>query len=81
MLVVTQDKIMNLKMGIICLLQVEYSWIHTVFSPSSLNTVSEDFESVFGPSTEVKEIQIKPVQEGNQISVNVPFLYNHCLYD
>ncbi|XP_030283474.1 epidermal growth factor-like protein 6 isoform X1 [Sparus aurata] len=25
--------------------------------------ISEDFESVFGPSTEVKEIQIKPVQE------------------
>ena len=47
----------------------------------SLKTVSEDFESVFGPATEVKEIQISPVQEGNQISVNEPLFYNNCLHD
>lgn len=28
------------------------------------NAVTEDFESVFGPPTDVKEIQITPVQEG-----------------
>lgn len=36
--------------------------IYFFFPP--LITVSEDFDSVFGPDTEVKEIQIKPVQEG-----------------
>lgn len=39
-----------------------------IFFLRSLNTVSEDFESVVGPGTEIKEIQIAPVQEGNQIS-------------
>lgn len=33
---------------------------------SSPNTVSEDFESVFGPPTEIKEIQTATAQEGNQ---------------
>lgn len=52
-----------------------------IFLFQSLITVSEDFESVFGPDTEVKEIQITPVQEGNQTSVYVPLLYNECLCD
>lgn len=51
------------------------------FFLDSLNTVSEEFESVFGPATEVKEIQLAPVQEGNQISVYVPLLHNDGLCD
>lgn len=40
----------------------------------SLLTVSEEFESVFGPATEVKEFHITPVQEGNLISVVPSYL-------
>lgn len=41
----------------------------------SPQTVSEDFESVFGPDTDVKEIQITPVQEGNGTPL---FVRRHC---
>lgn len=37
-----------------------------VFPSTNSNTVTEDFESVVGPPTDVKEIQITPVQEGKQ---------------
>lgn len=38
------------------------------FSPSTnSNTVTEDFESVVGPPTDVKEIHITPVQEGKPL--------------
>lgn len=34
---------------------------------------------MFGPATEVKEIEIAP--DGNQTSVCVPFLHHECLLD
>ncbi|KAJ0070282.1 hypothetical protein NL108_007627, partial [Boleophthalmus pectinirostris] len=36
--------------------------------------VSEDFESVFGPTTEVKEIEIVPVQEGKRDIIKFAFM-------
>lgn len=44
------------------------------FPPPISNAVTEDFESVFGPATDVKEIQITPLHQGKQSSALVPVL-------